>query len=55
MNTEILAIIKDSRYMCEVTDIVEFTDNGWIHSDNRNALADDEFVIKWTYIPEDEE
>lgn len=55
MNTEILAIIKDTRYLCEVKDIVEFTDKGWIHSDNRVELADDEFVTKWTYIPEDEE
>jgi transcription elongation factor Elf1 len=55
MNTEILAIIQDTRYRCEVKDIVEFTDKGWIHSDNRIELADDEFIIKWTYIPEDEE
>ena len=55
MNTEILAVIKDTRYLCEVKDIVEFTDKGWIHSDNRIALADDEFVTKWTYIPEDKE
>lgn len=54
MNTEILAVIKDTRYLCEVKDIVEFTDKGWIHSDNRIELADDEFVTKWTYIPEDE-
>lgn len=55
MNTEILAVIKDTRYLCEVKDVVEFTDKGWIHSDNRNELADDEFIIKWTYIPEENE
>lgn len=55
MNTEILAVVEDTRYRYEVKYLVEFTDNGWIHSDNRNALADDEFVTKWTYIPEEEE